>query len=102
MISDSEATAIRVETSIGWARSSWTHRDVLHRPGVMYLDPDVLAAPGTRRKQHEAAPDRVQLDRLGRGLGFNRSIPLGPPTNLGVVGHSWVHVPSPESRRGAR
>jgi len=23
------------------------------------------------------------------GFGFDHSIPLGPPTNLGVIGYSW-------------
>jgi pimeloyl-ACP methyl ester carboxylesterase len=56
----------------------------------MYLDPDVLAAPPPPQPMHhKAAEDARRVAGLGRGFGFQDQIPLGPPTVLGVVGHSW-------------
>jgi hypothetical protein len=89
VIFDPIQSAIRMETAIGWARSSWAHREVLHRPGLMYLDPDVLATRDPEGKV--AKPDLRKYGpfRLGHGFGWDPRVVLGPPTELGVVGHSW-------------
>lgn len=89
VLNDSEAAAMRVEAAVNWVRSSWAHREVLHRAPMFYLDPDALAAPA---EQSKSLPDRWGRDavaRLGVGVGRDFLAPLGPPTSLGVVGHSW-------------
>ena len=88
VISDSERAAIRLETAIDWARSSWSHRRVLHQPPVFYLDPDVMTAQATNAKQGSYSTGRGSFV-LGAGVGFEVGAFLGPPTNLGVAGHSW-------------
>jgi dienelactone hydrolase len=89
VVHDSEQTAILLETSIAWARSQWSGRQVLHQPAVFYLDPDVLAAQAPEHKLQQPARDSGYVARLGQGFGFDHQLPHGPPTNLGVVGHSW-------------
>lgn len=89
VINNSETTAIRVERAISWIRSSWTHRAVLHRPPLLYMDPDLaLATPG-KKKKGTVGLDRQDLARLGFGVGIDTRAPLGPPTSLGLAGHSW-------------
>lgn len=105
VISDSEASAIRIEKAVGWIRSSWPKRSVLHLPPLVYMDPDVMAA--THEEPAEKVPakkvpakkgsdrqpsarfDRADLARLGVGVGPDVLAPIGPPTALGVAGHSW-------------
>jgi dienelactone hydrolase len=100
VISDSEASAIRMEKAIAWIRSSWPKRSVLHRPPLVYMEPDLVSAPGdesapTQRKAADLAQaltsrlDRIDVARLGVGVGPDILAPLGPPTALGVTGHSW-------------
>lgn len=87
VVNDVERTAERLETAIAWARSSWSHREVIHQPPMVYLDPDVMAAaaPGMSEKASQTA----RLVPLGFGVGPDTRVFLGSPTALGVVGHSW-------------
>ncbi len=87
VINDSEQTAIRMETAITWARTAWAHRDVLFNLPVMYLDPDVMLARVPMGSRDDIQPEVNR--RIGGGFGHDHALPLGPPTNLGVMGHSW-------------
>ncbi|MGK6307409.1 hypothetical protein [Variovorax sp. DT-64] len=88
VISDSERTAVRLETAIAWARKTWPHRRVLHRPPVFYMDPDVMTAQAMKAKQGSYSTGGRSFV-LGAGVGFEVGAFLGPPTSLGLVGHSW-------------
>jgi hypothetical protein len=89
VLRDSELTAIRVERAIGWIRTSWAHRGVIHEPQMLYLDPDVLAAPAAQSKGLDQRIHGNDMTRLGQGVGIDLFVPVGPPTSLGIVGHSW-------------
>lgn len=102
VIGGSEGSAIRMEKTIGWIRSSWPNRSVLHRPPLLYMDPDLLfasqdeATPPTQYKAADPAAraltsrfDRIDVARPGIGVGPDIVAPMGPPTALGVAGHSW-------------
>ena len=101
VINDSTASAIRIEKAVAWIRSSWPKRSVLHLPLLVYMDPDVIAASLKEPAETEQAKsagatqepasrfDRAALARLGVGVGPDVLAPMGPPTALGVAGHSW-------------
>jgi len=101
VLSDSEASAIRIEKAIKWIRGFWPKRSVLHLPPLVYMDPDVMAAaapdtPAEKAQSKKAVDqqpsarfDRADLARLGLGVGPDVLAPIGPPTALGVAGHSW-------------
>ena len=90
VIFDPERTAIRMEAAIRWARSTWTHRAVLHRPEFMFLDPDALAGPSPKGNRRSPDLRKYGPFRLGHGIGWvPDQVLLGTPTELGVVGHSW-------------
>jgi dienelactone hydrolase len=88
VIGNSESTAIRVERAIAYARSSWQHRAVLHHPQLLYMDPDITPA-SEQSKTETSRIDPKLLKRLGVGVGHDIVAPMGPPTSLGVAGHSW-------------
>lgn len=89
VIHNSETTAIRVERAISWIRSFWKYRAVLHLPQLLYIDPDVALASSGKTKTGTLPINQETLARLGIGVGVDTIAPLGPPTSLGVVGHSW-------------
>lgn len=101
VINDSEASAIRMEKAIAWIRSSWAHRSVLHRPPLLYMEPDLISAyrdessPTEQQKGPTPAHtlsshlNVIDVARPGVGVGPDILAPTGPPTALGVVGHSW-------------
>ena len=88
VINDSARTAERFEAAIRWARSSWQHRESLHQPMVFYQDPDVMTAAATPTQQ-KSSGGLTSAARLGHGFAHDFSVPLGAPTALGVLGHSW-------------
>ncbi|HSJ28999.1 MAG TPA: hypothetical protein VLB67_12390 [Acidimicrobiia bacterium] len=101
VIGSSEASAIRMEKAIAWIRHSWPKRSVLHHPPLLYMEPDFMFAPQNESAQTEQLKandpaqaltghlDRLDVARLGIGVGPDVLAPVGPPTALGVAGHSW-------------
>lgn len=100
VIHDSEASAIRMEKAISWIRRSWLNRSVLHHEPLVYMDPDLMTRSADesypkQEKEHDRATDllsrfdRADVARLGIGVSPDLLAPLGPPTALGVAGHSW-------------
>lgn len=101
VISNSEASAIRMEKAIAWIRTLWPQRWALHHPPVFYMDPDFVSASrdeaysSGKGKAAEAARamashlDSVDIARPGIGVGPDILAPMGRPTALGVAGHSW-------------
>ncbi|WP_027668930.1 alpha/beta hydrolase [Rhizobium leguminosarum] len=89
VLNDTTQAAVRMETAIAWARSSWPSRQIIHQPPVFYLDPDGVLAQAPEQKQESLSLNPSHLARLGHGFGFDHQLPLGPPTSLGLVGHSW-------------
>jgi dienelactone hydrolase len=101
VLGDSEVSAIRMEKAIAWIRGSWPKRSVLHRPPLVYIDPDFMSAsrdesdPAKQLKAADPAHDLtsrldpIDFARPGLGVGTDVLAPIGPPTALGVAGHSW-------------
>jgi hypothetical protein len=85
---DAERTAERIEAAVRWARASWQHRQSLHQPMVFYMDPDVMMAAAAT-DQHKVSDGGTAVARVGLGFGLDVVGPLGAPTALGVLGHSW-------------
>ena len=95
VISSSEASAIRLEAAIGWARFQWEHRAVLWGRDL-FLDPDSVELRSMAAHGKEGAKGLADfgVKDLGEGVGIripNRpgEVILGTPTNLGLTGHSW-------------
>ena len=82
IVGDSLGAAVRIEETVQWMRNGWVFRAALRLPAE--FDPIRLRATERLARHGETKATYADRVRIIRPDVF-----LGPPTPLGLAGHSW-------------
>lgn len=85
LVNSPAGTAMRIEDTVRWMRNQWVGRATIHFPLVL-----TDATVALRGNPAEGSGDPTTA--VGRSLipgGRFPPVLLGPPTPLGLIGHSW-------------